>query len=101
MLTGNNVTVQGNLITAVTGPVNDGFTPASRIIRVAGGANINTINGGVDGMEIILITSGSCDFGEAGNIDLTTGGFSPLGANSTLHLVHVGGTWIEISRTSK
>ena len=96
-----NTTSNGNVISAVTGPVNDGFTPASKFIRVAVSASINNITGGVDGQEIILVTAGAADFGEAGNIDLTTPGFNPLGANSTLHLVHMGGTWIEISRTSK
>ncbi len=95
------LTVASNLISPPSGPVNDGFTPTSRIIRVAVGASINNIGAGAQGQEIILITDGAADFGESASIDLETGSFNPIGAFSTLHLVFVGSRWVEISRTSK
>ncbi|MEO9870993.1 beta strand repeat-containing protein [Ekhidna sp.] len=91
--------VVSNFISPPSGPANDGFIPASRIIRIAASANINNIAAGADGQEIILITDGDATFNESASIDLVTSPMIAPNARSTLHLVFIGSRWTEISRT--
>ena len=94
-------TLSGNVISVVSGPVSDGFTPSSRVIRIGVGETINNIAPGTEGQEIILITEGPANFNESSTLDLETTPFNAPGARSTLHLVFIGTRWVEISRTTK
>jgi hypothetical protein len=90
------------MTSTITGPLSGAaINPTSRVVTLAAGPNIGTINNGLNGREIILIATGAVVIEHnTGNIRLnqTVPGNFGMAVNSTLHLVFFGGNWLEVGR---
>lgn len=93
----------GSTLTIATGAVT--VTSGYHLIDTEGAAasdNLDTINGGVTGMRIVLQAANSgrtVVFTEAGNMDLAGGSFSADNVEDTIELIYNGTSWCEIGRS--
>ena len=107
MAVASDVTLGGNLISAITGPFNvDPVASDTRIVTLDGGP-IAQIVAGQQGQEIILVSQAAgvdiIDVDNGGNnIQLANNDPSfTMNDNATLHLVYVGTFWIEVGRSAQ
>ncbi len=92
-VTSSNIAVSGGAITV-----------SRNFHRLSGGAqSLSTINGGVDGMRLVLVRNTSTDIPTlvdgTGNLRIV-GNFT-LGSFDTIELMFYGGFWFELSRTDR
>ncbi|WP_425390815.1 hypothetical protein [Ekhidna sp.] len=92
-----DATIRGNFTTVPAGVVGGTVTVTSRIMPL--NADLDDINPGLEGQEVILIATGAININEGANMLLQGGAIGPVGVNSTLHMIFYSGQWIEVSRT--
>ncbi len=96
-----DITSVGHLTNTPSGPLSGAsINPVSRVVVVNGGPNIQTINNGVAGRELILIATAVTTIAHgSGNIILNGSTNFVMNANATLHLIYNGTNWLEVGRS--
>lgn len=92
-------------LSSTVATVSGGQTNITRNLhKLSGGTQeLNTLNGGVEGMRVVLVRNTSADTitlkNQTGNLRIN-GDFT-LGAFDTIELIYIGGYWNEIGRVDR
>lgn len=92
-------------LSSTVATVSGGQTNVTRNLhKLSGGTQeLNTLNGGVEGMRVVLVRNTSADTitlkNQTGNLRIN-GDFT-LGAFDTIELIYIGGYWNEIGRVDR